>query len=294
MREYIQDPGIKRWYGDDLVKLQSEVLEPLQGFFSQYGNCVISGCEVIDTGIVGGGGPTFQLNPGYVGIMHADGYKIAYCPGYTGVLNNATPWYLTIAKNTISAQYENDPMGAPGPYTGDGAYEYVCDIDTTSGATPPSHPYLTVLHAGITPRFDEAVFAEQASAWQTATINIDETGGSVTANIYYRKLKMMNALEIRTDFTVHQGATFPENLTDGIPTLRTTAAIPLAYRPGHTTPFVLNVTRPEYALAQLGGAYIYRINGVVNTNGTISIAFEPMFNTAQYYNIKCNVLVPLG
>lgn len=65
MKRHVQEPGVRKWSGDDLLELQSEGLSVLDNFFSQYGNCVICGCTVsgssITAGLVSIGGKTLQV-----------------------------------------------------------------------------------------------------------------------------------------------------------------------------------------------------------------------------------------
>lgn len=44
MKRHVQEPGVRKWSGNDLLELQGEGLTIADGFFSQYGNCVICGC----------------------------------------------------------------------------------------------------------------------------------------------------------------------------------------------------------------------------------------------------------
>lgn len=54
MKRHLQELGVRKWSGNDLLELQSEGLSVLDGFFAQYGNCIISGCEVVENSICEG------------------------------------------------------------------------------------------------------------------------------------------------------------------------------------------------------------------------------------------------
>lgn len=54
MKRHIQEPGVRKWSGNDLLELQSEPLRIADGFFSQWGDCVICGCAV-SAGTLGAG-----------------------------------------------------------------------------------------------------------------------------------------------------------------------------------------------------------------------------------------------
>ena len=54
MKRHVQEPGVRKWSGNDLLELQGEGLAVADGFFSQYGNCVICGCQVKENSIAAG------------------------------------------------------------------------------------------------------------------------------------------------------------------------------------------------------------------------------------------------
>mgnify|MGYP001024794821 FL=1 len=59
MRRHVQEPGIRKWSGTDLIELENEPLKAIDGFFCEYGDMVIKGCEVdrqagrVSEGLVG-------------------------------------------------------------------------------------------------------------------------------------------------------------------------------------------------------------------------------------------------
>ncbi|MCT4614562.1 MAG: phage tail protein [Marinifilaceae bacterium] len=48
MKRQIQEKGIRKWYGDDFLDIQNELLKANEALYAPYGNCVISGCQVSD------------------------------------------------------------------------------------------------------------------------------------------------------------------------------------------------------------------------------------------------------
>lgn len=54
MKRQVQYPGVRKWSGDDLLELQGESLIIADKFFSQFGDCVITGCAVNGDCISGG------------------------------------------------------------------------------------------------------------------------------------------------------------------------------------------------------------------------------------------------
>lgn len=65
MKRQVQEQGIKKWSGNDLLDLQGEPLKVLDGFFSQWGDCIVCGCKpkgnALTAGIVSIGGTVMPL-----------------------------------------------------------------------------------------------------------------------------------------------------------------------------------------------------------------------------------------
>lgn len=91
--------GGKHTYGDDIINAQLETLEPLQGYFKQFGAVLIDGCAI--TANVGTPA-NFDIAAGIVAIDHADGFKIARFAGETNVV---LPGYFTIDKEEVQGNY---------------------------------------------------------------------------------------------------------------------------------------------------------------------------------------------
>ena len=101
MREQQLVAGGKRWHGSDFIDLQAETLTPLQKLFEKYGNVVITGCDITFSGGV------YSITEGYIGCLHADGYKIAKLAA-VGLGSIPTfPIYLKIDKTTETKLYDN-------------------------------------------------------------------------------------------------------------------------------------------------------------------------------------------
>lgn len=92
MKIQIQKSDARPWFGKDFTNIQDEIFYVIEGFFSQYGNCVIQGCNIsgstIGGGIVGLNG--FDINGDSV-------YKLAKFNGLSNVLS--WPIYLTLSSN---------------------------------------------------------------------------------------------------------------------------------------------------------------------------------------------------
>lgn len=76
MKRHVQETGVRKWSGNDLLDLQNEPLRVLDEYFGQWGDCVICGCAVsentIGAGLVSVGGLTLPF----------DGTEVATWPAY--------------------------------------------------------------------------------------------------------------------------------------------------------------------------------------------------------------------
>lgn len=135
MKEHVQEPGIRKWAGDDLVELQNEPLSALQALVEPYAPCILYGCEV---SVVEGS--TYKLSSGLAAIKGVDAQgipcvKIVRVPE---VAATTLPVYIYLAYETISRVYasnEDKPV----------AYDYVAKVAT---AIPEADSYLTITASG--------------------------------------------------------------------------------------------------------------------------------------------------
>ncbi|MEG1573423.1 MAG: hypothetical protein RR328_07730, partial [Bacteroidales bacterium] len=67
MKEHVQQPGVRKYAGDDLIELQSEPLKAIQTLFKEYPPCVVQGCEVeaLNAG-------TYAVTPGLLSLQGLD------------------------------------------------------------------------------------------------------------------------------------------------------------------------------------------------------------------------------
>lgn len=69
MKEHVQDYGVRKWAGDDLIELQAEPLSALQALVAPYAPCILTGCELETVpGGNGDGSPAYRLHAGYVAL----------------------------------------------------------------------------------------------------------------------------------------------------------------------------------------------------------------------------------
>ncbi|MDE6694490.1 MAG: hypothetical protein K2J57_01505, partial [Bacteroidales bacterium] len=91
MKEHVQEYGVRRWAGDDLVELQGEPLEAIQKMVEPYAPCIIQGCEV--------NAAEKRIGSGMVALWELDennqkkGVKIAR---FAGCVTEKFPVYLSL------------------------------------------------------------------------------------------------------------------------------------------------------------------------------------------------------
>lgn len=107
MKEHFQDSGVRKWAGDDLIELQSESLDALQGLVEPYAPCIIKGCEVETVPGADGAEPTYKVSGGLVALRGVDAagngcVKIARVEEFT---SEVMPVYLSLANKQTARSY---------------------------------------------------------------------------------------------------------------------------------------------------------------------------------------------
>lgn len=143
MKRHTQQPGIRQWAGEDLLELQSEPLKALDGFFEEYGPCVIKGCHLTDNG-----DSTYNLSPGLVALAGTDaaGNATFKVVPFSGIDAMPLPIYLTLTHSVVERPYIN---GQVKPI----AYDYRAGV---SAIRPDLGEYLE-LSADSIPRFVDVI-----------------------------------------------------------------------------------------------------------------------------------------
>ncbi len=143
MKEHIQKTGIRPWAGEDLIELQTEPLRALEGFFSEYGNCIINGCEPIvrEDG-------TLDIPAGLLGLWgtDADGNRVFKVVPFSGVSGIALPVYFTLSHSVVERPYLDNRVKPI-------AYDYRAAVSTVQ---PESGDYLVLTEAGAI-RFTDVI-----------------------------------------------------------------------------------------------------------------------------------------
>lgn len=103
MKRQTQVLGVRNWYGDAFVSLQEEPLKVIDGFFSQYGAFVLSGCEVKANG------SKYDIAPGLVVLEGpgADNATVKVVVPFAGITATALPVYLTLGCETETDVYND-------------------------------------------------------------------------------------------------------------------------------------------------------------------------------------------
>jgi hypothetical protein len=100
MKRQVQAEGVRQWYGDDLISLQSEPMKVLDKFFEDYGNMIISGCKVKGN----------SITPGLVGLTYENEgssiYKVCEFRGLDSV--ESWPVFLSLSKEVIDGKYASE------------------------------------------------------------------------------------------------------------------------------------------------------------------------------------------
>lgn len=196
MKRHTQQPGIRQWAGEDLLELQSEPLKALDGFFEEYGPCVIKGCHLTDNG-----DSTYNLSPGLVALAGTDAagdatFKVV---PFSGIDALPLPVYLTLTHSVVERPYIN---GQVKPI----AYDYRAGV---SAIRPDSGEYLE-LSADSIPRFVD-VIQNAEHRFFTDAEREKLKGIEKNANNYQHPAEHPASMVKFTD-----GKTFQQKLDEGI------------------------------------------------------------------------------
>jgi hypothetical protein len=149
MKRHVQETGIRKWFGDDLIELQNQPLKAIDEFFKPYASCVISGCEVSGS----------SINPGLIAfVWDSAGQKYAKVvpfPGATGV--SVWPQYLYLQETAITREYQSG-----------GVKNIAIDSKAAMTSNLPAFPYVRILATGPEKTFRDVI---QTSSFRFVTDN---------------------------------------------------------------------------------------------------------------------------
>lgn len=147
MKRHVQETGIRKWFGDDLIELQNQPLKAIDDFFKPYASCVISGCEV--------SGAT--INPGLIAFVWDSGgqryAKVVPFAGASGV--SVWPQYLYLEETVLTREYQSG-----------GVKNIAIDSKAAITSNLPAFPYVRILATGPEKTFRDVI---QTSAYRFVT-----------------------------------------------------------------------------------------------------------------------------
>lgn len=176
MKRQVQQAGVRKYFGDDLIGLQAEPLAAIDAFFAEHGPCIIQGCEVTPNSDGG-----YDVAAGMVALDAEDTAEVrrVMVMPFSGAAGVSMPLYLSAQRQGISRVY-GDGKSKPVAY----------DYKAVASAVKPAEgtPYLEITTAGGL-RFVDAVQdaahrfitdAERAK-WNAAQGNAESHADSVAA-----------------------------------------------------------------------------------------------------------------
>ena len=169
MKRHIQQPGVRQWAGDDLVELQAEPMKAIDGFFAEYGPCIIQGCQVADNE-----DGTYDISSGLLALAGSDvnGNDTFKVVPFSGIASVPLPVYFTLAYSTVERSYLD---GQVKPI----AYNYRAEVATVR----PAGEYLELSEDCI-PRFVDVIQCDASHRFFTDTERQKLKGIDVGANKY--------------------------------------------------------------------------------------------------------------
>lgn len=169
MKRHIQQPGVRQWAGEDLIELQAEPLKAIDGFFAEYGPCIIQGCQIADNG-----DGTYDITSGLLALAGTDvnGNNTFKVAPFSGISSVPFPVYFTLAYSTVERSYMD---GQVKPI----AYNYRAEVNTVR----PSGKYLELSEDNIT-RFVDVIQCDAAHRFFTDEERKKLSGIDAGANKY--------------------------------------------------------------------------------------------------------------
>lgn len=169
MKEHVQEYGVRRWAGDDLVELQGEPLEAIQKLVEPYAPCIIQGCEV--------NAAEKRIGSGMVALWEVDennqkkGVKIAR---FAGCVTEKFPVYLSLKRTPEERVYvdgKNKPI----------AHNYMAQETTVENDVKDKFPLKITEDGG--PRLPESLTVNFTTATTRENIQPKETLGTAFGKI---------------------------------------------------------------------------------------------------------------
>ena len=136
MKRQVQQAGVRKYFGDDLVGLQAEPFAAIDAFFAEHGPCIIQGCEVTSNSAGG-----YDVAAGMVALDAEDTAEVrrVMVMPFAGAAGVSMPLYLSAQRQAISRVY-GDGKSKPIAY----------DYKAVASAVKPAEgtAYLEITAAG--------------------------------------------------------------------------------------------------------------------------------------------------
>lgn len=128
MKRHVQQQGVRQWAGDDLIELQAEPLKAVDGFFKEYGSCILQGCD-----ITAKGKNAYDISAGLIALsgLDVDGKPAFKVVPFSGITNVVLPVFFTLNYSVVTRPYEDNKVKPI-------AYDYRASVSTVR----PSGDYL--------------------------------------------------------------------------------------------------------------------------------------------------------
>ena len=168
MKEHVQKTGIRQWAGEDFIDLQSEPLKAIEGFYKEYGPCIIQGGHVTSNG-----NGTFSVSSGLAALSGKDveGNDTFKVVAFAALEKTTLPVYLTLTCSIVERAYMDNKVKPI-------AYEYKAAV---AAVKPEGVSYLELSEKVL--RFVD-VMQDTAHRFMTDTERTKLNGIAAGANNY--------------------------------------------------------------------------------------------------------------
>lgn len=195
MKELIQKAGGRLWYGDEIVSAQTESLAAIQGFFKNYGACVLQGCDVTSAG-----SGQYNISSGLIALDDPTyGFKVVRFAG-TGSTPVSLPGYFKINTSVIQRAYDDT-------YTKETATDFTAEYIYAAGGPPNNSSQYLIITSNSVTRFENAFANKVLTPWQAVSVftAVTPSNNTVLAQnpsfLNYRINKVSKQLYLQGRFT---------------------------------------------------------------------------------------------
>lgn len=174
MKEQVQETGAKRWFGDDFLMIQNEMLETMAALLSPFGSFILKGCQITIVSST-----RRRLNSGYAALpMLGGGYKVCRVEQSEWDLNQF-PVYLVVKEKTSSQAPEYAR-----PYKDSVVREVIVEYYAVAQSSQPSHTNYIKIEAddSLNPHFKGAI---QDHLKKTDSYSADDPSSLATGSALY-------------------------------------------------------------------------------------------------------------